>query len=302
MILSFLERMIRISILSWFIFASCIRALSGNGNQVVIWGVDRGAATARPSGPALSFSVGLDDLQRNRRWQEHEKFPIDLGAESQRAASLVSKRDKIVCPLTLQQVRIRRLEVPESIPNRAEARQDFSNQWFIAFTFSADSSGDLVSTVALLNGVYAEQRRASPDLLRAKSPTSQQRLTRGGPSDGTEVPNPYETLHSRDLHLSPVQWDPSRGGSPFDIEKHLGGLVLYVTKKYSLKKDRLSLEEMDFQRLVPSEAVAAANAELANHLQHWVCVTTLKIGGSKEHKCTTYSLLDGTIVQVTYAE
>ena len=242
-----------------------------------------------------TYWIGYDQLRASPPWNLEQRFPLNLALESQRAASILSTNEYSAAHLDLQCVRIRRYRIPArgSGDESALSLSGLSNRWYVIFTFSTDLPGELLSPAVLLDGTSVKAHAPKTALSRNMKFNQ---LVLGTLRDTKEEKAAFSKLNSPNLSLSSVQWDPSTCQCPFDVEQLAKLGNDYLIKKYSLSSAQCELNQMEFFRFVPSEAIKAQKAKLINHLHHWFCIMTFTTGdGLAEYR--VLMLLDGTIVQ-----
>lgn len=237
--------------------------------------------------PRRCYYFRCDQLCNGPDWSGREQFPLDLGLASRSAIVSLNKQYTNNSPLTLQYVILRRLD-PTFARSKIENAAVCSNKWIVAFVFLTKNNKNL-SAVVLLDGIEAEERSAPPGTPVGNSEIWKNHYMQLLHSE-IWLPEVLNRLHSPDLQVSSVRWDPSTESNPIDIPKQASAVAIQIQKEKSLGMAELRLERVDFGRFMPSESAA-------DRFHHWVCVMTFKCVKSG-HEYFTYSLLDGQVVKI----
>lgn len=231
---------------------------------------------------------------------------MKLHSQASSAKLCITQKSSLTNALELAEIRIYRLSrssSPAQIQAHGKDPMEFTNQWFLDFTFNfvpEHDDLDFRDVVMLLDGTYATEKKV-PLRAAAHAPAP---LGQGPPlatPDWSVFIDPMGDVLTNNFVPSEVQWNPMLSEFPLDISEQTARARTHLVSATNMPSDFV-LHEMYIQRyLLPVEVLRALGADPEKHRHHWVLIFVFGRPTNKQlgKEYFTYILLDQRIVATT---
>jgi hypothetical protein len=277
--------------------------LAENDPQLLIYGQQISFGAAKGSIPNTGFFIDRSWLNASPEWNPDQNFPLKLGTVARQEASTLKREKGLDSDIDLNMVGIWRCPIPSIwITNEPDSnRPHHGNLCFVVFNYAVRNMGPFVTSVVLLNGKYASEK----DLTKLATASSNSGAQTFGTADRAGILSPVpampflQRLHSPDLHIPLIQWDPTLQEFPADIGRLVRLAMATLQEKYTLTNvELLKFYDVTMYRFVPDEAVSAQGLTIRGNSHHWLIAVRFKAQATNE-VLAAYLLLDGTIVETS---